>query len=55
MSSQNIQFPRFAPSSAPSSSLNMCEVDNLDVDLLAEYLLNDGQLNMASDVVFDFK
>lgn len=54
MSSQNIQFPRFAPSSAPSSSLNMCEVDNLDVDLLAEYLLNDGQLNMASDVVFDF-
>jgi hypothetical protein len=52
---QNIEMPRFA---AASGGLNLKgdwgEVDNFDVDLLAEYLLDDGSLNVGG-VTFDFK
>jgi hypothetical protein len=49
----NASLPFFARSSK-SSTEGWSEVDNFDVDLLAEYLLDDGSLT-ANGVTFDFK
>jgi hypothetical protein len=46
-------LPFFARASK-SSAEGWSEVDNFDVDLLAEYLLDDGSLT-ANGVTFDFK
>ena len=47
-------MPMFGRASqAPQSGDGWNEVDTLDVDLLAEYLLNDSQL-MSNGVTFDF-
>lgn len=48
----NFQFPRFAK--AGTSADQWGEVDNFDVEMLAEYLLDDGTLN-AHGITFDFK
>lgn len=45
--------PRSA-GNAPAQS-DWGDVDNLDVDLLAEYLLDDAGLNGSGGVTFDFK
>jgi hypothetical protein len=49
----NASLPFFARASK-SSTEGWSEVDNFDVDLLAEYLLDDGSLT-ANGVTFDFK
>jgi hypothetical protein len=49
----NASAPFFARASK-SSLEGWSEVDNFDVDLLAEYLLDDGSLT-ANGVTFDFK
>jgi hypothetical protein len=49
----NASLPFFARASK-SSTEGWSEVDNFDVDLLAEYLLDDGNLT-SSGVTFDFK
>ena len=50
----NVEMPRFAAASGQGvQSSDWGEIDNLDVDMLAEYLLDDG--NLTSNVVFDFK
>jgi hypothetical protein len=49
----NASMPFFARASK-SSTEGWSEVDNFDVDLLAEYLLDDGNLT-SSGVTFDFK
>jgi hypothetical protein len=52
-SQPNASLPFFARASK-SSAEGWSEVDNFDVDLLAEYLLDDGSLT-ANGVTFDFK
>lgn len=47
----NVQAPRF--SSASGAKGDWSEIDTLDVDMLADYLLGDGVLNSAG-VTFDF-
>jgi hypothetical protein len=49
----NIQMPVFGAASGVVASSYWGDVDNLDVDMLAEYLLDDGNLN-ANGVTFDF-
>jgi hypothetical protein len=49
----NASAPFFARASKNSAD-GWSEVDNFDVDLLAEYLLDDGSLS-ANGVTFDFK
>jgi hypothetical protein len=51
----NIEVPRFASASAnPSNNWN--EVDHLDFDLLAEYLLNDGNpFSGTPNAQFDYR
>jgi hypothetical protein len=49
----NASMPFFARASK-SSAEGWSEVDNFDVDLLAEYLLDDGSLT-SNGVTFDFK
>ena len=45
-----IPQPRFGRASAQNEGWG--DVDNFDVDMLAEYLLDDG--NLGSGVTFDF-
>jgi hypothetical protein len=49
----NIQMPVFGAASGVAASSYWGDIDNLDVDMLAEYLLDDGNLN-ANGVTFDF-
>lgn len=51
MVAQDIQMPRFGR--AGNSADAWGESDGLDVDMLTEFLLNDGSLN-ANGVTFDF-
>lgn len=50
---QNVQMPYFSAASGANASSYWGDVDNLDVDMLAEYLLDDGTLN-TNGVTFDF-
>lgn len=47
-------MPLFFSASGNADAQNWGDVENLDVDMLAEYLLDDGSLN-ESGVTFDFK
>jgi hypothetical protein len=49
----NVQMPLFSSASGANAQSYWGDVDNLDVDMLAEYLLGDGTLN-ANGVTFDF-
>lgn len=49
----NVEMPMFGcanPGKAPSWN----DVDHFDVDVLAEYLLEDGGLMSGSGITFDF-
>ncbi len=50
----NVQMPRFAAAGNAPVSESWYDVDGLDVDLLAEYLLDDGNVT-TSGAVFDFR
>ena len=53
MAHVNVPPPRFGKAgNAPSTDWG--DVDHFDVDMLAEYLLEDGNL-LGSGVAFDFK
>jgi hypothetical protein len=49
----NIQMPLFASASGINAQSYWGDVDNLDVDMLAEYLLDDGPMH-SNGVSFDF-
>ena len=54
----NIQMPRFTSASGPSASKasDWGDVDNLDVEMLAEYLLGDDTNPLTvGNVLFDFQ
>lgn len=53
-SSHNIAQPMFGRAPAKNPAEGWSDGDALDFDLLAEYLLDDGNLNPAG-VTFDFK
>jgi hypothetical protein len=53
MAHNRIQMPQFASVSGTGPSWS--EVDNLDVDVLAEYLLSDDAGLTLNGVTFDFK
>jgi hypothetical protein len=42
MEMHNVEMPLFAPASGMTAAHSWNEVDHLDFDLVAEYLLNDG-------------
>lgn len=49
----NVQMPLFSAATGNAAASYWGDVDNLDVDLLAEYLLDDGNLT-SNGVTFDF-
>lgn len=49
----NVQMPLFGRAGTVSTTADWNEVDNFDVDVLAEYLLDDVGLT-SGDVTFDF-
>lgn len=54
----NIEMPRFTSASGPSASKasDWGDVDNLDVEMLAEYLLGDDTNPLTlGNVMFDFQ
>jgi hypothetical protein len=51
---QNLQMPRFGRANNTSGADTWGDCDAFDVDMLTEYLLNDGTLT-SSGVTFDFK
>ena len=53
MAQTDIPMPQFGRSGGAATGDSWADVDNFDVDMLAEYLLDDGAL--GSGVTFDFK
>ena len=54
---QNVQMPRFtnAGGAGANKASDWGEVDNLDVDMLAEFLLGDDSNMFSGGITFDFK
>lgn len=55
---QNVQMPRFTSASGftANKTSDWGDVDNLDVEMLAEYLLGDDTNPlMSGGIMFDFK
>jgi len=53
----NVQMPRFTNAGGPEASKasDWGDVDNLDVEMLAEYLLGDDTGLLSGGITFDFK
>lgn len=53
----NVQMPRFATAggAGTSKASDWGDVDNLDVEMLAEYLLGDDGGGLTGGITFDFK